>query len=86
MRVAILGMGSMGSRIARRLLAAGHTVGVWSRSGVAAADLAAYARPTPRQAAEGADAVIVMVTDDEASRAVWLGRAAVGSSSASRGR
>ncbi|MBC8069624.1 MAG: hypothetical protein IAG13_14905, partial [Deltaproteobacteria bacterium] len=34
----------MGSRIARRLVAAGHSLAAWSRSGVPA-DLAAHARP-----------------------------------------
>lgn len=72
MRVAVFGMGSMGSRIARQLLAKGHTLQLWSRSGVPA-ELAAYANPSPRRAAEGVDAAIAMVTDDDASRDVWLG-------------
>ncbi len=31
-RVAVLGLGAMGSRIAQRLLASGHEVLVWNRS------------------------------------------------------
>jgi 3-hydroxyisobutyrate dehydrogenase len=73
--VAFLGLGAMGSRMASNLVAAGHDVVVWNRSEPARERLAALgARPTatPREAASGADIVISMVTDDEASRAVWL--------------
>jgi len=75
-RVAFLGLGRMGSGMAGRLLAAGHDVVVWNRSaGKAAAAEAAGARaaPTPRAAAEGAGAVVVMLSDDDASRTVWTG-------------
>ncbi|NOU30699.1 MAG: NAD(P)-dependent oxidoreductase [Polyangiaceae bacterium] len=72
MRVSVLGMGAMGSRIARRVAAAGHELRVWSRSDVPA-DLASSARPTLHDAVLEADVVLAMVTDDDASRAVWSG-------------
>lgn len=75
-RIAFIGLGRMGSGMARRLLAAGHELVVANRTAAAAEPLvAAGARfaASPRQAAQGADAVFVMVSDDEASRAVWLG-------------
>ncbi len=75
-KVAFLGLGNMGIGMAGRLLFAGHNVTLWnrtrSRGDALEADGAAIA-DTPRAAAEGADAVFVMVGDDVASRAVWLG-------------
>lgn len=72
MKVALLGAGVMGSRIALRIAAAGHTLTVWNRSGVPD-ELAAHTRSTPRDAVRDVDVAIAMVTDDDASRAVWLG-------------
>lgn len=74
-RIAFLGLGAMGSRMASRLLQAGHTVTAWNRSPAAAAPLhavGAQAANTPAQAADGADVVFSMLTDDLAARAVWL--------------
>ena len=74
--VGFLGLGSMGTGMAARLLAAGHRVRVYNRSpGRAGALLAAGAvlADTPRLAAQGAEVVIAMVSDDAASRQVWLG-------------
>ena len=76
MRVAFNGLGLMGEPMARNLLRAGHELAVWNRSpGKAAALVAAGARlaATPREAAENAEVVFAMVSDDEASRSVWLG-------------
>ncbi|MEA1649524.1 NAD(P)-dependent oxidoreductase [Nitrospirillum sp. BR 11164] len=74
-KVAFLGLGAMGTRMAANLVRAGHTVTVWNRSPAATADLAALGAavaPSPRAAAAGADLVVTMVADDTASRAVWL--------------
>jgi 3-hydroxyisobutyrate dehydrogenase len=74
-RIAFLGLGAMGQRMARRLLAAGHELVVWNRTPQAAAGLLqAGARwaETPRQAAQDAALVWSMVYDDGASRQVWL--------------
>jgi 3-hydroxyisobutyrate dehydrogenase len=73
--IALLGLGAMGQRIARRLLNAGHTVTVWNRSPAAASALVqagARLATTPRQAAAGAEVVWSMLYDDAASRHVWL--------------
>ncbi len=74
--VAFIGLGRMGRGMAARLVAAGHTVVVHNRTREKAADLlAAGARwaGSPAEAAAGAEAVLVMVSDDAASRSVWLG-------------
>ena len=57
-RIAFLGLGSMGSRMAANLLAAGHDVRVWNRTPAAAKRLVeagATAGQSPRAAARGAD-------------------------------
>lgn len=74
-RIAFLGMGAMGSRMAHRLVDAGHGVTVWNRSPAACEPLAAKGASVaknPAEAARGADLVFSMLTDDAASRAVWL--------------
>ena len=73
-KVAFLGLGAMGSRMAARLLAAGHDVTVWNRSAERTAPLVeqgAQGAATPREAAAGAEVVIAMLRDDSASEAVW---------------
>lgn len=74
-QVTILGLGAMGSRIARRLIDAGHQVTVWNRTTAAAAPLAALGATmadTPAAATVSADFIIAMLRDDAASRQVWL--------------
>ncbi|MFY3383895.1 NAD(P)-dependent oxidoreductase [Paracidovorax sp. MALMAid1276] len=73
--IAFLGLGAMGTRMATQLVKAGHRVTVWNRNPAKAAPLltvGAALAATPRDAAQGADIVISMVTDDAAARAVWL--------------
>ena len=75
-RVALIGLGLMGSGMARRLLDAGFPLTVWNRNPERAKTLAAegaHLAATPREAASRADVVLSMVADDAASRAVWLG-------------
>src|SRR5574339_1305432 len=75
-RVALIGLGLMGSGMARRLLGAGFPLTVWNRNPERARALAsegAHVAATPREAAARADVVLSMVADDVASRAVWLG-------------
>lgn len=65
----------MGQRLAQNLLAAQYTVVVYNRTPAKTQALQAQGAQlaaTPRQAAEQADVVISMVTDDGASRRVWL--------------
>ncbi|QPF87853.1 NAD(P)-dependent oxidoreductase [Bradyrhizobium genosp. L] len=74
-RVAFIGLGRMGHGMAGRYLDAGFTVAVWNRSKAKAEDLiarGAHWATSPEDAAIDADAVVTMVADDEASRAVWL--------------
>src|SRR6202020_2713627 len=76
-RVAFIGLGRMGHGMAGRYLDAGFTLAVWNRSKAKAEDLIARGArwaTSPADAAVGADAVVTMVADDAASRAVWLGR------------
>lgn len=78
--IAFVGLGRMGRGMAGRLVAAGHDVVVNNRTpGKASALLAAGAlwADSPREAADGVDAVVVMVSDDAASRSVWQGPAGV---------
>ena len=71
--VAVLGLGAMGSRMARRLIDAGMSVRLYNRTpGPAERVHGGVVATSPRAAAEGADVVISVVTDDEAARAVWL--------------
>lgn len=74
-KIAFLGLGAMGSRMAVRLVQAGHQVTVWNRSTAATEaleKLGATVASTPRVAAVDAEFVIAMVRDDKASRFVWL--------------
>jgi 3-hydroxyisobutyrate dehydrogenase-like beta-hydroxyacid dehydrogenase len=70
-----VGLGAMGSRMARRLIDAGHPVVGWNRTPDKARAVAGLAvAATPRAVAEASDVVFTMVTDDAALRAVALGR------------
>ena len=74
--VAVVGLGAMGSRIARRLLDGGHDVVVWNRTAEKAAELVergAIAAESPADAARRADAVFTMVADPAALQAVTDG-------------
>jgi 3-hydroxyisobutyrate dehydrogenase len=75
-KVAILGLGTMGSGMAANLLKAGFTLAVYNRSAARAkpmVDAGARLASTPADAASGASVVLSMLADDDASRAVWLG-------------
>jgi 3-hydroxyisobutyrate dehydrogenase len=74
--VAFIGLGRMGLGMAGRLLAANHEVRVFNRTANRADELVrrgARKCLTAREACIGAHAVVSMVADDPASRAVWLG-------------
>jgi 3-hydroxyisobutyrate dehydrogenase/2-hydroxy-3-oxopropionate reductase len=75
-KVAVVGLGAMGSRIAGRLLEAGHDLVVWNRDprkGESLVEDGAHLASTPAAAAAGADAVITMVSDAAALAAVTEG-------------
>jgi 3-hydroxyisobutyrate dehydrogenase-like beta-hydroxyacid dehydrogenase len=74
--VGFVGLGTMGGRIAGRLLAAGHDVYGTNRTKAKAAPLLERGlvwRDTPREIAAEAEAVFSMVTDDAALEAIAAG-------------
>jgi 3-hydroxyisobutyrate dehydrogenase len=75
-RIGFLGAGSMGARMARRLLDAGYALTVYNRTRDKTAPLAehgATVAENPRRAAERADVVMSSLGDDTAVRDVLLG-------------
>ena len=73
-RVAVLGLGHMGTPMARRLVDAGHPVTVWNRTaGRADAVVGATVADTPAAAVDGAGVVITMLTDGAAVESVLFG-------------
>lgn len=75
-KVAILGLGIMGSGMAHRLLSAGFPVVVYNRTPekcVPFAKEGASVAATPREAASQSPVVLSMIANDEASRDIWLG-------------
>lgn len=74
--VAFLGTGAMGSRLAARLLDAGHRVVVWNRTASRTNDLVArgaVGAKTPATAAADAELVITMLADPAALKEVTEG-------------
>lgn len=74
--VSVLGLGAMGSRIALRLLDAGHDVVVWNRSPHRLEPLLARGArlaSSPRDAARRSRTLITMLADPDALRAVSEG-------------
>jgi len=75
-RVAILGLGLMGSEIARNLLSKGYDVHGFNRTRDRAkplVDKGLVAHSTPREAVENADVVITMLSDQDAVNEVAFG-------------
>jgi 3-hydroxyisobutyrate dehydrogenase-like beta-hydroxyacid dehydrogenase len=75
MKIGILGLGSMGAPMARRLARAGHVVTAWNRTRARAEALAADGirfAATPAEACRG-DLLISMVSDDAALEGVLFG-------------
>src|SRR5688500_11702165 len=74
--VAVIGLGAMGARFADRFLEAGHEVIVWNRTPQRAEELVsrgATAMASPADAVRNAEAVVTVVSDPEALRAVTEG-------------
>ncbi|MDN8040702.1 NAD(P)-dependent oxidoreductase [Burkholderia vietnamiensis] len=69
MEIGIIGMGSMGRKMARNLVAAGHAVTAWNRSGGAVDGVRMVDAPVH---ALQADIALTMLSDDAAIRAVLL--------------
>jgi 3-hydroxyisobutyrate dehydrogenase-like beta-hydroxyacid dehydrogenase len=69
MKVGFIGLGSMGSAMARNLIKAGHTLTVYNRTRSRAEELqplTARVAGTPSQAASDVEVLITMVADDRA--------------------
>ena len=76
MKLGFVGLGDMGSAMARNLIKAGHELTVYNRTRSRAesfAALGARMAATPREAAEDAEAVISMLSDDQAVESVVFG-------------
>lgn len=76
MKVGFIGLGSMGSGMARNLAKAGHSLTVWNRSRERAEELqsaGAKVAATPSEATSGAEVVITMLADDRALEDVSFG-------------
>src|SRR5665213_3103346 len=74
--IAFLGLGIMGSGMARRLLKNEFPLTVFNRNlekSKSFADEGAHVAHSPRAAAKDADIIISMVAEDPASRSLWLG-------------
>jgi 3-hydroxyisobutyrate dehydrogenase len=76
-RVALFGLGIMGGPMAANLARAGFELSVWThttaKAELFAAEHGARAGSTPAEAAEGADAVVTMVTDSPEVESVLFG-------------
>ncbi|GAB6938614.1 NAD(P)-dependent oxidoreductase [Isoptericola variabilis] len=76
--VTVIGLGPMGQAMVRRLLAGGHPVTVWNRTPSRAEGVVAdgaVLSPTPRDALEAAELVILSLTDYAAMDAILDGAA-----------
>ncbi|ADU52016.1 3-hydroxyisobutyrate dehydrogenase [Thermaerobacter marianensis DSM 12885] len=75
-RVGWIGLGAMGSRMARNLIKAGFEVAVWNRTPARAEELGrsgAVVKASPVEVAAGSDVVVTMVADPAAVAAVARG-------------
>jgi 3-hydroxyisobutyrate dehydrogenase len=74
--VALLGLGTMGSGMARNLLKAGFPLAVYNRTRTKSEPFAAEGAritDTPADAASGTQVIVSMLADDDASREAWTG-------------
>ncbi|HEV2691185.1 MAG TPA: NAD(P)-dependent oxidoreductase [Bryobacteraceae bacterium] len=80
MKLGFLGLGRMGSGMARNLLRAGHEVTVYNRSRAKAAALeadGARVADSPADACRAADAVLTMLADDRAVEELVFGNGGI---------
>lgn len=76
-KIALLGLGLMGSGMAGRLLSAGYSLTVYNRTPEKAQTLVeqgARLGHTPAEAVTDAEIVLSMLADDEVCRHAWLGK------------
>jgi 3-hydroxyisobutyrate dehydrogenase-like beta-hydroxyacid dehydrogenase len=82
MKIGFVGLGKMGSGMAKNLLAAGHELTVYNRTQEKIGPLVkagARAAKSPGEASRDVDAVFTMLANDEAVRAVVLGEDGIAS-------
>lgn len=80
LKVALLGLGIMGSGMARQLLAHGFVPTVWNRDlskTTSLREAGAQVASSPAQAVRDADVAIAMLASDVASRSVWIDNGAL---------
>ncbi|HXG42174.1 MAG TPA: NAD(P)-dependent oxidoreductase [Dehalococcoidia bacterium] len=76
MKVGFIGLGNMGMPMARNVLASGHQVRAYNRTIARAQELATYGAQvaaTPAEAAQDAEVVVTMLSDDAALEEVVFG-------------
>ena len=76
MKIAFIGLGQMGSGMARNLVRAGHDLAVYNRTRSRAEELegeGARVADSPADAASSVDVLITMLADDEAVEQVIFG-------------
>jgi 3-hydroxyisobutyrate dehydrogenase len=77
MKIGIAGLGRMGAAIAKRLKSVGHEVTVWNRTAAKSSEFEGegfVVAATPAALAAQVDAVITILTNDEAIAAVYDGQ------------
>ena len=74
LKIGVIGLGRMGAAMAARLIERGHQVCGWNRTAARAEAIEGLAaKASPAEVAASADYVIVMLLDEEASRAAYHG-------------
>lgn len=76
MKLGFIGLGAMGTPMALNLIKAGHELRVWNRTPErtgTVAEAGAHRADSPAEAAEGVEAVIIMVADTKAVEEVLFG-------------
>jgi 3-hydroxyisobutyrate dehydrogenase-like beta-hydroxyacid dehydrogenase len=71
--IAFIGLGSMGSPMARNLIKAGHQLAVYNRTRSRAEEMeteGARVASAPHEAVEGAEVLVTMLADDQAVRSI----------------
>ena len=75
MKIGVIGMGAMGSRMAKNFLQAGHEVYIYNRNQEKTqklVDSGAVNCQSPRGLAEASEYIFSLVTNDQASQDVWF--------------
>lgn len=71
MKIGIIGLGAMGSRVANNIIQDGHETYLYNRSPEKAKELKANVCSTPKELVEKSDVIFSFVSNDEASENIW---------------